>query len=238
VSNIQALEAIYNFYDNFLRGTPLACKKGCSTCCTTNVSITTLEAKYIIESGLLTKELLQRLREASTKEHFIPSTTINTSAAMCLSENQAPEETSPITFDPCPLLTEDGLCSIYEARPFSCRAMSSETLCTEGGEAYMTPFLVTVNLAIYQILEHIDAEGWYGNMLDIIEVARIKRDQRHRTIDAMEGKVKTNRPLPCFIVPPDEVIRFKSFMRRLSKNEFGDGKKIGDLLPKDWQILT
>lgn len=102
----------------------------------------------------------------------------------------------------------------------------------------MTPFLVTVNLAIYQILEHIDAEGWYGNMLDIIEVARIKRDQRHRTIDAMEGKVKTNRPLPCFIVPPDEVIRFKSFMRRLSKNEFGDGKKIGDLLPKDWQILT
>ncbi len=238
MSDTQALKAIYDFYDDFLKGTPLACKKGCSTCCTTNVSITTLEARYILESGLLTDDLFQRLKETAAKEHFVPSTTINTSAAMCLSENQMPEETSPITFDPCPLLTDEGLCSIYEARPFSCRAMSSETPCPEGGEAYMAPFLVTANLAMYQILEHIDAEGWYGNMLDVIEIASKNGNDQIKAAETMEGKVKTNRPLSCFIIPPDEVMRFKSFMRRLSKKELENGKKLGDLLPTDWQILT
>jgi len=238
VANIKALKAIYDFYEDFLKGTPLACKKGCSTCCTTNVSMTTLEADYIWNSGLFTDSLYQKLKQAAKEEHFVPSTTINTSAAMCLSENQMPEETSPVTFDPCPLLTEDGLCSIYEVRPFSCRAMSSETVCTEGGEAYMPPFLVTINLAMYQIIEHIDREGWYGNMLDIMEMARRKKEDRTETADAMEGKIKTNRPLPCFIIPPDDIIRFKSFMRRLSQIETGDGKKVGDLLPDDWQIIT
>ncbi len=238
MSDLKALEAIYKFYDEFLKGTPLACKKGCSTCCTTNVSMTSLEARYILESGLLSKDLMARLKEAAATDHFIPSTTINTSAAMCLSENQMPEETSPVTFDPCPLLTDEGLCSIYEARPFSCRAMCSETVCTEGGEAYMAPFLVTVNLAMYQILEHIDSEGWYGNMLDILEVVKDSREESLQAAAEMEGKIKTNRPIPCFIIPPDDIMRFKSYMRRLSKMEFQPGETLGDLLPEDWQIIT
>ena len=236
--DLKALEAIYEFYDEFLAGTPMACKKGCSTCCTTNVSMTSLEARYILESGLLTKELMAKLKEAAAADHFIPSTTINTSAAMCLSENQMPEETSPVTFDPCPLLTDDGLCSIYEARPFSCRAMCSEIVCTEGGEASMAPFLVTVNLAIYQILEHLDSDGWYGNMLDILQVVKPNKEDSMRAAAEMEGKIKTNRPIPCFIIPPDDVMRFKSFMRRLSKKEFQPGKTLGELLPEDWQIIS
>ena len=237
---INALEAIYDFFDQFLKGTPLACKKGCSICCTTNVSMTTLEAQHIIASGLLNDDLISRIKDAASRPHFVPSTTINTSAAMCLSENEMPEESSPITFDPCPLLTSQGLCPIYEARPFSCRAMSSETLCTQGGEAYMAPFLVTVNLALYQILEHIDQAGWYGNMLDVLTlVLDDEHEDRGKTAAAMKGKVKTNRPLPCFIVPPDEVMRFKSFMRRLSKKQIGgSGETVGHLLPDDWKILT
>ena len=238
MANTKALKAIYDFYDKFLKGTPLACKKGCATCCTTNVSVTSLEVEYILDSGLLTQRLGEKVREAALQDHFVPSTTINTSAAMCLSENQMPEETSPITFDPCPLLTHDGLCSIYQARPFSCRAMNSETLCTEGGEAFMAPFLVTVNLAMYQILEHIDSKGWYGNLLDMVTLVSENREGLQQVADTMEGRIKTNRPLPCFIIPPDETMRFKSFMRRLSKVEIEGGKTVGDLLPENWQILS
>ncbi|MCD6297343.1 MAG: hypothetical protein J7M30_09330 [Deltaproteobacteria bacterium] len=32
----------------------------------------------------------------------------------------------------------------------------------------MEPFLITVNLAIYQIIEHLDKEGVSGNLLDVL----------------------------------------------------------------------
>jgi len=41
-------------------------------------------------------------------------------------------------------------------------------VCQYGGEAEMEPFLITVNLAIYQIIEHLDKEGVSGNLLDVL----------------------------------------------------------------------
>jgi len=46
--------------------------------------------------------------------------------------------------------------------------MSSMEVCQYGGEAEMEPFLITVNLAIYQIIEHLDKEGVSGNLLDVL----------------------------------------------------------------------
>jgi Fe-S-cluster containining protein len=237
VSKLDALEAIYDFYDRFTEGFSMACTRGCSTCCTTNVTLTSLETDYLLKSERLDQELLGRLEAQRQKEHFVPSTTINTTAAMCLAQKPIPEETSPITFNPCPLLDEGGLCSVYEHRPFACRAMSSETVCTDGGQADMPPFLVTVILAIYQILEHIDAEGWYGNLLDMIPIVQAEKDKTEGMVASQEGRIKTNRRLPCFIIPPDDAIRFKSFMRRLSKKEAG-GISLGELLPEEYSILS
>lgn len=237
MSDFSTLEALYAFYDEFISGFPIACKKGCSVCCTTNVTVTSLEVEYLMKSAEMNEESIKRIEQERKKDHFIPSTTINTTAAMCLAENAIPEETSPITFNPCPLLTKEGLCSIYAHRPFACRAMSSETICVEGGEANMAPFLVTINLAIYQILEHIDSSGWYGNLLDMIPLARGGRKKVKETVNSLGGIVKTNRKLPCFIVPPDETIRFKSFIRRLAGRKSKD-KTLGDLLPKDWQVIS
>jgi len=232
-----ALEAIYRFYDDFLEGFSIACEKGCHVCCTNSVSSTSLEAAYLIEGvsrmGSGGEELVKRAEAMRAEPHFQPSTTINTSAALCMKGKEIPEETSPMSFDPCPFLSEQGLCSLYEWRPFACRAMSSSSVCVEGGEARMEPFLVTVNLALYQILEHIDRDGFYGNVLDLLPVVA------GRMSPAQAGEaIKTNRALNCFIVPPDETVRFKSFMRRLSKVEAGSGATIGELLPEDWAILS
>lgn len=237
MSGVLALRAIYDFYDEFMQGFSMACRKGCHACCTTNVTVTGLETDYLLQSKRVDDTLLKRLEEERQKEHFLPSTTINTTAAMCLAQNDIPEETSSITFNACPLLDENGFCSVYEQRPFSCRAMSSETVCSEGGQADMPPFLVTVNLAIYQILEHIDSKGCYGNLLDMVPLSRVDKARAKELVAAGQEAIKTNRQLPCFIIPPDDVIRFKSFMRRLCKVKAGD-TTIGDLLPEEYTILS
>ncbi len=237
MSKLLALEAIYNFYEQFVKGFSTVCEKGCHTCCTTNVTVTSLETNYLLQSGNMDKQLLAKLEEEQQKDHFVPSTTINTTAAMCLAQKAIPEETSPITFEPCPLLDEQGLCTVYEHRPFSCRAMSSQTLCPQGGQADMPPFLVTINLAIYQILEHIDSEGWYGNLLDMIPLGLAERGKVPDLVAAAGGRIKTNRQLPCFVVPPDDTIRFKSFMRRLAKEKWAD-HTLAELLPEKYSILS
>ena len=237
MSNVLALRAVYDFYDEFLKGFSTACTKGCHACCTTNVTLTSLETDYLLESGNLDDALLQKLEEEGQKEHFLPGTTINTTAAMCLAQKDIPEETSPVTFNTCPLLDENGSCSVYEQRPFSCRAMCSETVCSEGGQADMPPFVVTVNLAIYQILEHLDSEGFYGNLLDMVPLSRVDKTRAKELIAAGKGAIKTNRQLPCFIVPPDDAIRFKSFLRRLCRVKAGD-RTIGDLLPEEHAVIS
>jgi len=101
----------------------------------------------------------------------------------------------------------------------------------------MPPFLITVNLALYQILEHIDSDGWYGNLLDMLPVVMTEPVDAQGMVSSLQGIVKTNRPLPCFIMPPGDRARFKSFMRRLSNQPIAQGT-LGDLQPREWQIIS
>jgi hypothetical protein len=52
---IDVLDQIYKIYDSFVDGFELACRKYCSTCCTRNVTMTSLEgykiADHLIENG-------------------------------------------------------------------------------------------------------------------------------------------------------------------------------------------
>lgn len=72
----------------------------------------------------------------------------------------------------------------------------------------MESFLVTVNLSIFQIIEHLDKGGFYGNILDLIA--------QSSKIEDMRGVLLKNIPLPGFMIPPDEKDRFSRFLGRLS----------------------
>ncbi len=236
----EILRAIYDFYQEFISGYPVACQKGCSTCCTTSVCATSFEAEFLLKGAVSLGEegagLLAMADRARKAEHFQPSCTINTSADICLKGHSPPEEVSALSFDPCPFLSARGECSLYSWRPFACRAMVSRKRCVAGGEADMPPFLITVNLAMCQVLEHLDRDGYYGNILDLLPVVSGKMD-----VSSFQGAVKTNRSLSCFVVPPDEAARFKSFMRRLSSvtvEKSGSQVKVGDLLPEEWTLLN
>ena len=48
-AKLQALERIYAVFGDFAAGLNTACGPGCSACCTANVVVTTLEARFLID---------------------------------------------------------------------------------------------------------------------------------------------------------------------------------------------
>ena len=75
----------------------VACSKGCSACCKMNVSISSLDAERIaLKTGR------RPAKVSGTRKHAI-------------------DEFSGV---PCPFLVNDA-CSVYEVRPFACRAHHS-----------------------------------------------------------------------------------------------------------------
>ena len=200
------MEALYGFYDDFLKGYGLACQPGCSTCCTRNIVATTLEVRYAMahERRAMTKA---RASLGDAVPGYRPSITINASAAYCLRGEDLPEDLGNHREGRCPLLDDRDMCRIYPYRPFSCRAMVSSVPCRERGKAEMEPYLITVNFSIQQILEQMDEGGLTGNLWDV--VACVESGDR--------GHLVPNEPIPGFLVLPGEKGRFHAFLRRLSK---------------------
>jgi Fe-S-cluster containining protein len=92
---------------------PIACRRGCSTCCQAKVLAVAPEVLRIgdyLRKNKSTKELaelLERIREADTKTRGLSR------------ESRAEIHVS------CPLLDEDGGCSIHDVRPLVCRSWTS-----------------------------------------------------------------------------------------------------------------
>ena len=214
---IDALQALYSFYDDFTDRLAFSCGPGCSTCCSVNVSITSLEAAYLRRHSVLSDTRLQeRINAANRRPHFIPTLTTNRIAHHCRHRQEPPEEKGMHAPGPCPLLDPNGLCRVYENRPFSCRAMSSIQKCQADGEAVMPPFLMTINLALYQLIEHLDVEGTSGNMLDMLA-----GDGRNRI---------SNTPFPGFLITDREKTPFQRFLNTIKIYPVNSGH-LADFFP-------
>ncbi len=214
------LVALYSFYDEFIRDFSFACQKGCSTCCTVNVAVTTLEADMVARAvgHGLDEGLMRGLAAAATSARYIPTTTLNRNTWQIIRGEEITEDRGEHGEGKCLLLDSNGLCSVYDSRPFACRAMSSATPCREQGGADMDPFLITINLSMYQIIEHLDSHGGFtGNLAGLLYASLNKRENANTMVEVR------NCSLPGFIVPPDDKLRFRSFLRRLRAWPAGDG---------------
>ncbi|MCU0592370.1 MAG: hypothetical protein MUC57_12970 [Desulfobacterales bacterium] len=168
---LKALDRIYAVYDDFVRTQTVACRMHCHECCTTHVTLTTLEAYKICETlppGERQK-LFGRIHEVVDLQRFRPTTTTNALAELCAADGDLPEEPDEASRASCPLLAEE-LCSIYALRPFNCRCFISRTPCLENGFADMDEAVVAVNTLLLQTVEHVDADGCSGNLLDVLGV--------------------------------------------------------------------
>ena len=206
-----ALVSLYTLYEDAIATTfATACEKGCATCCSINVTITSLEARYLLAHPFFTgAEGREIVAGAGNRPRFIPSLTINRLAEACLKEKHVQQETGIHAAGTCPLLDDSRMCRVYSHRPFACRAMFSTERCRKDGAAEMPPFLYTVNLALCQLIEHLDRHGHTGNMIDMLA-----GDAKH-TI--------ANTPLPGFPVPPADRQRLRTFLVRLQNYPVEDG---------------
>lgn len=203
---LQLLQSLYKVYDAFAGELDLACAKGCAICCTRNVTLTSLEAALLIRQLDMDMpgQWQPLLSAAAELPRFQPEITINQLADLCINDEPVPEEEVDPLVGPCPLLKDD-TCTVYEARPFACRAMISTTVCHAGEPAEMPEFVLTANNVFLQYLEAADSRGVSGNLIDVLlyfynsdnamDIRRFVQNKSKRLI--------ANRPMPALMIPPE-----------------------------------
>ncbi len=216
---LSALDHIYNIYDEFSAGLDLACRKTCAHCCTTHVTLTTLES-YKISNQLtlaLKTDLLNLIQTHRDTYRFRPEMTTNQLADLCAKGFNLPQDSETIPDRACPLLT-DRLCSIYALRPFGCRCLVSRFNCGETGYAEIDDFVLSVNTVFLQTIEHLDVRGCSGNLTDVLE-ALLTEDHRwayeEGTLDCNTAGLITNHPLTTLMIPPEHRVRLDPILQKL-----------------------
>ena len=218
-AKLQALDQIYGIYDRFVEDLKRACEKSCSSCCTCNVTLTTLVGYWIIDH-LIRSEGSDRLEQVARypdTERFHPKMTTNMLAERCAEDGEIPEEPMDPRWGTCVFLGAD-LCAVYRFRPFGCRCMLSRINCRDTGAADMDDFVVSVNTLFLQTIEHIDADGYSGNLVDIL---RLMAGETHRTDYACGSlsvsglRLIRNRPMKKLFVPPEHRVRIQPILRSL-----------------------
>lgn len=216
---LNLLDQVYKIYDNFAERLEIACKKYCSYCCTRNVVMTTLEGFKIISSLNSSGKtaLFENIESARSKKRFQPKTTINSLASICAKGEDIPDENSDHLWGECPLL-HDGQCSVYHVRPFGCRCFVSKTDCTKEGYAEVDPFIVTVNNLFLQYIEHIDSDGYSGNLTDVLGFMEVDENRQHYRKNILDNPGKeliSNMAIEYLPIPPEHRVKIQPVLQSL-----------------------
>ncbi len=163
----------------------------------------------------------EKIRGLTAGPLYRPTCTINQVAACCLAHQEPPEDTSEHVAGVCLFLDDKRQCRIYAHRPMACRAMASQVRCRPGSEAVVAPLVLTVNLALHQIIEHLDQEGVFGSLPEVVLWV---------LGNGVTRPLPGNQPLPGFLVPDDEQEGFNDFLRALAAWPV-EGGRFGDHLP-------
>ena len=217
---LTALERIYHFFQTHTGFLSLACNTGCSTCCTRNVIMTTLEGRYLLETlpEKSHERLLFQIRSRSDQNRFIPKVTTNRLAELYLEKKELEEPENDPNWGKCPLL-EDSRCTVYGVRPFMCRAIMSHASCFINGYASIDPYAITLGAVCLQYIEQIDSNGFSGNLTDILLYLFESKDASFASgthfQEHFHDTLIPNRPIPILMVMPEHRDRIESAIREL-----------------------
>lgn len=204
----ECLLRIYGLYDRWTGEFAFACRKGCATCCTRSVTMTTLEGELLTEY-LAAHPELPLIPSGMPAGIPAPPTTTNQFAAACLRGEEA-DDTQPLwDTTPCCFL-RDGSCLVYPVRPFMCRSFASRVRCDLTGAAEIEPFLLTLNTVILQCIEHLDHGRPWGNIYAILRSQRKTEPEGKR-----EPGLLIAERIPGFLIPPEEMARMDGFLRQI-----------------------
>ena len=218
------LKQIYKIYDDFNDTLDVACKIYCSQCCTNDVIMTTLEGQLIIEYVLESEpfEWLKKVEKGLSKKRFLPQTTTNKIAELCRKGKELPREDHSCAEDICPLLADDE-CPIYTVRPFGCRCLVSTHDCRPTGYASVDSFVLSANHLFLQFIEHVDANGFSGNLTDVLWFMASKDNRIGYETDTLKdaeiilkSKLISNLPMKVLMVPPEHRIQIQPILDALN----------------------
>ncbi len=201
-SPVNVLKAIYRLYDTHMAAADIACRKYCSVCCTTNVTMTGLEGLLIIDAAPESRvaDVVRSVLQHNWPR-YQPGLSTNAYVERCRTDPDGDpndDDQSAQAAGICPFLENDA-CSIYPARPFGCRCMISTQICDPTGCAQIDEVTLTINTVFLQFIEHLDQNGVFGNMTDVL---------CHLFFTGGNGgpdtcRVVSNRPIPALMVPPN-----------------------------------
>lgn len=196
----KALLKIYDHYRKWAGEFDFACDKGCATCCTQSVTMTTLEGELIYEYIRTDKPELLPLLNSLPENSPVPATTTNRFALACLRGIDIGEEDPSWNLDPCVFLHEN-CCTVYPVRSFMCRSFGSRVKCDESGSAEVEPLFLTLNTVVMQCIEHIDQGRPWGNLNTILRSLKETGDNVSEPVN-QPGLLA--EPIPGLLIPPDE----------------------------------
>lgn len=231
------LHSIYSSFDNWCgeSQTQPACSKGCSTCCSQNVTITALEGEDILRY-ILSMGMVDQFADAFLQADAIsrPKFTTNDFAGACLDGRDVDPEIES-NRGTCPFLT-DNICTVYPVRPFSCRLFISSAICSPGSPAQVSDVHLEASTAVTQVIEHLGQKEYWGNMLDVLlallDIGEYREiADKFNTTLIMQARMRTltAKPLPGFLLSEEEGPKVARLLEKIFDSEI-DGKPIDDIL--------
>ncbi len=219
-AQLDALEQIYRVLDDTLDSRDLACHRGCSACCTQNVTMTTLEGYRVLAhlDPAVAGTLFKRLAALKIESRFQLDFTLNEQALQFTGDDSDAEDPDLSDIGICPLLIDD-ICLIYADRPLACRTMVSTHDCRSTGYAAMDPFLLSVGNVFLQFTEHIDQNGLTGNLIDVLQhLSDLSTRRQYESGKTMEPKsgLPVNHPLSVLMVPPEHRQKISPILKMLN----------------------
>ena len=218
-TRLQWLHRIEQAHDQLTAKAGLACRTACDTCCTCNVTMTTLEGYRIIRHLHRHADALgtPTLAKPACTKRFRPKITLNALAEQYARDAAPAEEENDPNWGKCPML-KDRMCSIYAVRPFGCRILVSTSRCGPKGFAQMDEWTLTVNQVLMQYIEHIDRDGWTGNMADVLNCMGPSTPNPTYDPQALQAEkhgLIPNAPLRVLGVPPAYRSRITSLLQQI-----------------------
>ena len=216
---LEALSRVYKIYDAYSATLNLACQAKCAHCCTTNVTMTTLEGYKIIDDLMAAGKqgLIDSLKGIKERARFQPQLTTNRMAELCAADAKIPQEDTAGNWQDCSLL-DDSLCTIYDLRPFGCRCFVSRKNCGQEGYADIDDFTASVNTVFLQVIEHLDAAGCSGNLIDVLQFMasddmRLAYEQGE--VDCEKNGLIVNWELKVLMIPPEHREKIEPILQLL-----------------------
>jgi Fe-S-cluster containining protein len=231
----EILHHIYNAFERWPNRPAVACRSGCSACCSGNVTITALEGVEIlrwVQQNSLSHWLARILAENGPGE--TPRQTTNEFAAACLAglAEDDPEEMAPSS---CPFL-ENSQCRIYPVRPLACRLFVSSQTCEKGQPALVPEYYLATATVLCQLVEHLGQKEYWGNMLNVLPALLDSTEfgdiaagvPSLRTIQARLATRKAH-PLPGFLLTEAEEEKIRPLLATIFSIRVA-GRRIEDIL--------